>query len=357
MVELYENGKPRAEIVEEYGLTASSLDRWIKQSQASGSFSEKDNRSAEENELIALRKENQRLKMENDIFKASCADHGTKVAIIQNNRDKYSVSAMCDVLQIARSTFYYEAKEQVNENEVTAAVVEIFHKNRKAYGTRKIKVKLNERGFVVSRRRIGRMMKEQGLVSTYTTAQYKPHKTSCNEATTANVLDREFEQSVIKRFVVSDLTYVKVQNRWHYICVLMDLFNREIIGHSAGPNKDAALISRAFATVKGDLRQIQWFHTDRGSEFKNQKMDELLQTFNIGRSLSMKGCPYDNAVAEATYKIMKTEFVNQMNFQSLRQLEVELYDYVNWFNKHRIHGTLGYMTPVQYRYEALKNVV
>lgn len=264
---------------------------------------------------------------------------------------------MCDVLQIARSTFYYEAKEQVNENEVTAAVVEIFHKNRKAYGTRKIKVKLNERGFVVSRRRIGRMMKEQGLVSTYTTAQYKPHKTACNEVTTANVLDREFEQSVIKRFVVSDLTYVKVQNRWHYICVLMDLFNREIIGHSAGPNKDAALISRAFATVKGDLRQIQWFHTDRGSEFKNQKMDELLQTFNIGRSLSMKGCPYDNAVAEATYKIMKTEFVNQMNFQSLRQLEVELYDYVNWFNKHRIHGTLGYMTPVQYRYEALKNVV
>lgn len=62
MVELYENGKPRAEIVEEYGLTASSLDRWIKQSQTSGSFSEKDNRSAEENELIALRKENSALK-------------------------------------------------------------------------------------------------------------------------------------------------------------------------------------------------------------------------------------------------------------------------------------------------------
>ncbi|MGG3506572.1 IS3 family transposase [Paenibacillus lautus] len=357
MVELYENGKTKATIVEEYGLTASSLDRWIKQSQTSGSFSEKDNRSAEENELIALRKENQRLKMENDIFKASRADHGTKVAIIQNNRDKYSVSAMCDVLQIARSTCYYEAKEQVNEDEVTAAVVEIFRKNRKAYGTRKIKVKLNERAFVVSRRRIGRMIKEQGLVSTYTIAQYKPHKTACNEAATANVLDREFEQSEIKRFVVSDLTYVKVQNRWHYICVLMELFNREIIGHSAGPKKDAALISRAFPTVKGDLRQIQWFHTDRGNEFKNQKMDELLKTFSIVRSLSMKGCPYDNAVAEATYKIMKTEFVNQMNFQSLRQLEVELNDYVNWFNKHRIHGTLGYMTPVQYRYEALKNVV
>lgn len=78
MVELYENGKPRAEIVEEYGLTASSLDRWIKQSQTSGSFSEKDNRSAEENELIALRKENQRLKMENDILKQAALIMGRK---------------------------------------------------------------------------------------------------------------------------------------------------------------------------------------------------------------------------------------------------------------------------------------
>lgn len=140
------------------------------------------------------------------------------------------------------------------------------------------------------------------------------------------MLDREFDQQEAKHFVVSDLTYVKVQNQWHYICVLIDLFNREIIGHSAGPNKDAALISRAFASVQGDLHQIQWFHTDRGSEFKNQKIDELLEIFQIGRSLSMKGCPYDNAVAEETYKIIKTEFVNQMNFQSLHHLELELDD-------------------------------
>ena len=264
---------------------------------------------------------------------------------------------MCDVLQIARSTFYYETKERSNEDDITKAIVEIFRKNRNAYGTRKIKVKLLEHGWIVSRRRIGRIMKEQGLVSTYTVAQYKPHKTASNDTPVSNILKRKFEQTEAKRFVVSDLTYVKVHHQWHYICVLIDLFNREIIGHSVGRNKDAALISRAFASVQGDLRQIQWFHTDRGSEFKNQKIDELLGTFGIGRSLSMKGCPYDNAVAEATYKIMKTEFVNQMNFQSLDHLELELFDYVNWFNKHRIHGTLGYMTPIQYRYATLKKVV
>ncbi|MCC3380639.1 IS3 family transposase, partial [Paenibacillus sp. UY79] len=139
-------------------------------------------------------------------------------------RQMVSVSALCEVLQIARSTFYYEAKEKDNEDEVTTAFVEIFHTHRKAYGTRKLKVKLQEQGHTVSRRRIGRIMKEQGLVSTYTIAQYKPHKTACNEATTANVLKREFDQTKAKRFIVSDLTYVKVQHKWHYICVLIDLF-------------------------------------------------------------------------------------------------------------------------------------
>ncbi|SDX41589.1 putative transposase [Paenibacillus sp. PDC88] len=166
---------------------------------------------------------------------------------------------MCKVLKIAKSTFYYEANEKENEGENTLieAIVEIFQNNRKVYGTRKIKTKLKEQGYTVSRRRIGRIMKEQGLVSTYTIAQYKPHKTARNDEKTANVLKREFEQTELKRFVVSDLTYVKVQHKWHYICVLIDLFNREIIGHSAGPHKDAALVSRAFATVEGDLNDIQ----------------------------------------------------------------------------------------------------
>lgn len=174
----------------------------------------------------------------------------------------------------------------MEEYDLTASALdrwmEIFHKNRKAYGTRKLKVALQERGVIVSRRR-----------------------------------DREFEQKETRRFVVSDLTYVKVGQRWHYVCVLIDLFNREIIGHGAGPAKDVALISRAFATVEGDLSQIQWFHTDRSSEFNNQTMEQLLKTFDVGRSLSKKGCPYDNAVAEATYMVMKTEFIYRMEFQSL----------------------------------------
>ena len=83
--------------------------------------------------------------------------------------------------------------------------------------------------------------------------------------------------------------------------------------------------------MKADLRQIQLFHTDRGNEFKNKTIDEVLDTFQINRSLSMKGCPYDNAVAEATFKIIKTEFVKKY-FGNLDRLKLKLDDYVHWFN-------------------------
>lgn len=256
---------------------------------------------------------------------------------------------MCKVLQFPRSTYYYEAKERTSEDHITPEIIEIFGQSRRNYGTRKIKVELKKRGHVVSRRRIGRIMREQGLVSTYTKAQFKPKRTRCNESPKANILNRKFNKKEERQVVVSDLTYVRVNQKWHYICVFVDLFNREIIGYSTGPNKDAALVYRALSSIQGDLRKIQLFHTDRGSEFKNTLVDEVLKAFSIQRSLSMKGCPYDNAVAEATFKIIKTEWINGQHFESLSHLTRELKDYVHWFNHIRIHGTLDYLSPIEYK--------
>ena len=139
---------------------------------------------------------------------------------------------MCKVLQLNRSTYYYEVKERVSEDDITSDIIEIFQASRQNYGTRKIKFELKKRGKIVSRRRIGRIMNEQGLVSSYTVAQFKPHAKSCNESAQANELDREFKQDEQLKAIVSDLTYVRVDKKWHYICVFVDLFNREIIGCS-----------------------------------------------------------------------------------------------------------------------------
>ena len=265
---------------------------------------------------------------------------------------------MCDVLQLPRSTYYYETKaKESDEEELTSLIVQVFHESRQNYGTRKIKVELKKKGWVVSRRRIGRIMNEQGLVSKYTIAQYKPTKSSCNESNVANVLNREFNQDEELNVVVSDLTYVRVKQQWHYICILIDLFNREIIGYSAGPKKDSQLVHRAFSSVKYDLRKINMFHTDQGNEFKNKLIDDTLKTFGIQRSLSLKGSPYDNAVAEAMFNVIKTEFVKGTYFESQAELDLELFDYIHWFNNIRIHGTLGYLSPVEYKSQHLNKVV
>ena len=276
--------------------------------------------------------------------------------MIKANAHKYSVSAMCKVLKISRSTYYYEAKQKADESGLTAAITDIFKTSRNNYGTRKIKWELAKRDMIVSRRRIGRIMKQEGLVSSYTTAQYHPQKDTCNESKTANVVNREFDEQPYRNVVVSDLTYVRVGMNWNYICVLVDLFNREIIGYSAGPHKTAKLVKQAFMTVSGSLEKINIFHTDRGNEFKNQLIEETLEAFDITRSLSRKGCPYDNAVAEATFKIIKTEFVKNQTFENLDALKLQLADYVNWFNNHRLHSSLGYLTPVEYRENNLKKL-
>lgn len=88
-----------------------------------------------------------------------------------------------------------------------------------------------------------------------------------------------------------------------------DLFNREIIGYSTRKNKDAGLAGKAFSRININPEKIQIFHTDRGNEFKNRTLDKMLETFQIDLSLSKKGCPYANAVAEVTFKIIKIEFV------------------------------------------------
>ena len=212
---------------------------------------------------------------------------------------------------------------------------------------------------MVSRSQIGRIMNEQGLVSAYTVAQFKPHKDKPNENNDANELNCEFTQVEEWNVVVSDLTYVRVHKKWYYICVFVDLYNREIVGFSTGENKDALLVYRALSSIKRNLHTIKMFHTDRGREFKKQVIDEALETYEIKRSLSLKGCPYDNAVAEATFKIIKTEFIKKRkrHFDSLEELHREFTDTVPWFNHIRIHGTLNYLSPVEYKLSHLKKTV
>ncbi len=200
-------------------------------------------------------------------------------------------------------------------------------------------------------------MRENGLDSNYTIAQYKVYRTPVNDEKARNEVNREFNGRKPLEVIVSDLTYVRVAGKWNYIRIILDLHNREIIGYSSGARKDALLVYQAFSTIQHNLNDIMIFHTARGNEFKNNTIDGLIDTFNIKHFLSKKGYPYDNTVAESTFKVFKTEFIYQTVFQSLEELKLELADYINWYNNVRIHSSLGYLTPVEYRSLDLRKVV
>ena len=244
---------------------------------------------------------------------------------------------------------YYKRKVKVYDTKLENEIISIFKESKSNYGTRKIKVELRKKGMVASRRKIREIMDKYRLISNYTVKQYKVHKAKCNEEKVENIVNREFDNRDDLEIVISDLTYVNVAGKWNYICLLINLFNREIVGYSAGPRKDADLVYEAFMNTNINLTKVKIFHTDRGNEFKNKIIDEVLHTFNIKRSLSKKGCPYDNAVAEAGYKIIKTEFAFNRIFKNLEELKLELRSYVLWYNNKRIHSSLNYMTPVEYR--------
>lgn len=264
---------------------------------------------------------------------------------------------MCRFLKINRSSVYVESAKRNQVDEMEEEVVKLFYQSHSIYGTRKIQIELRKQGVCLSRRRISRIMRENNLVSVYTKAQFKPQSPQVNEDPVTNKVNRDFNQRERLQVVVSDLTYVRVNSSWNYVCVLLDLHAREIIGFSCGPRKTAQLVYEAFASVKQPLSRIEFFHTDRGSEFKSYEISALLEAFGIQRSLSAKGNPYDNAVAEATFKIIKTEFIRNNSFRNLSELKEQLSTYIHWFNHQRIHSTLGYLSPIQYQEKLTKQFV
>ena len=146
---------------------------------------------------------------------------------------------------------------------------------------------------------------------------------------------------------------MRVGNGWAYVCLLVDLADRGIAGHSVGRTRDAGLVLGAFVTLDFPPADVQVFHTDRGGEFDNTRIDEPLDVFGIKRSLSRKGDPYDNAVVESTNRLLKKELVYRNSYATIEQLRHDLNDYVWWSDNRRLHSTLGYRSPKEFTEQGL----
>ena len=275
--------------------------------------------------------------------------------MIRANASRYPISAQCRILGVPRSTYYWmiEHPETERADPIAGDVRAIWRDSRERYGARKIKAALERKGVTASRRRIGNIMHEQGMTSAYVRRRFKPHRTRADEARLANLLDREFDGYEPRTHLAGDLTCVRVGGKWAYVCLLIDLANRSIAGHSADTSRTADLVMAAFATLDFPLTEVEVFHTDRGGGFDNAKIDELLDVFDIRRSLSRKGDPYGNAVVESTNRLLKKELIYRNHYTSLEQLRSDLNDSVWWFNNQRLHSTLGYRSPKEFTEQGL----
>lgn len=266
--------------------------------------------------------------------------------------DRYPASAQCEILGVPRPAYHRlrsHPEPAPAPDPIEPGVLAVHAESRGRYGPGKVEASPGRRGVVASRRRASRIMRENGLSSAYGSKRFKAHPSPPNEAGLPNVPGRSFDGHAPRTHVCSGPACVRVAGSWCCACPLVDPCNREAVGHSAGSRRDAGPVKAAFATPEFPISDIEVSRTDRGSEFDNAEIDLMLEAFGVERSLSAKGCPYDNAVDESTDKILKAESVYPEGFSDLRDLQIKLSDYVHWYNNFRIHSTLSYMSPVEFR--------
>ncbi len=259
---------------------------------------------------------------------------------------------MCRLLDISRQTYYnYINNIHVNKlkriNEIDFNVKRTFNNSYHSFGTRMIKATLNREGINYSRSTIAKSMQRQNLISSYNIKR-KPKYNNPNRAKIANKLNQQFNQR-LHTVLTSDLTYVNVNGKHNYICFIIDIYNSEIVGYSCLDKKTPQIVIDAFKRVKFSLNEVELFHTDRGTEFKNKRIDKLLDFYKIERSLSAPGNPVDNAVSESVFKTFKYAWNKKQKYKSEIELKIDVDNFVRWYNNIRVHSKLNYQSPVEYR--------
>ena len=277
----------------------------------------------------------------------------------------FNITVMCKVLKVDKSSYYHWIKCGCAIKKVDKKLNElieiIFMQGRENYGTRRIKDKLLQRyGFIVSRRRIWRIMKELGLVAK-TKKRYKINTTNSNHnlPVAPNILNRDFCASYPDEKYVGDITYIPTNEGWLYLATVIDLYSRKIVGWSMDDTMKVSLVNNALnmALISRKPPKGLIWHTDRGSQYASYAHKDLLQQHGIIQSMSHKGNCWDNAVAESFFHTLKTELIHHITFNTKNQARTAIFAFIEiWYNRKRLHSYLDYMSPVKFEQIMLQNV-
>lgn len=280
----------------------------------------------------------------------------------------FKVKFVCKTYGLLRSSYYAWKKSKTGvkievDKRLAAKIVEIHRVSRGTYGVPRVVAKLKSEGEFFGKKRVGRLMKAEGL-SGIAKSKFRVATTDSNHSNP--VAERVFKIETVETQVtrphqvwVSDITYIPTDEGWLYLAIVMDLFSRMLLGFSMSKHMRASLIINALGMALGrsDRKTGNALigHSDRGSQYASAEYREFLEKSDIKASMSRSGNCYDNAYAESFFHTLKVELVHRRRFRTRQEAINAIFEYIEvWYNRQRIHSALGFKTPLEYEKEYSK---
>jgi putative transposase len=280
---------------------------------------------------------------------------------MKTHKDSFPIERMSQILNVSRSG-YYRCLHSLTKgyHPLVKEIKTIFKSKRKHYGYPRVHQELLKKGFKISKNTVAKLMRVNGLSALKKKRYNKQDKSSFFKA--ENILEQNFQSEEPNKKWVSDITYLKTKGGFVYLCVVMDLFSRRIIGHYVEKKMETNLVLNAFKQAqfkRGLLMKGLIFHTDQGSQYKSAAFQSYLKQLGVISSMSGKGNCYDNAVVESFFHTLKHELGNKIPFADIEETKRTVFEYIEiYYNLERSHSSLNYTSPMAYekQMEALKKV-
>lgn len=283
-----------------------------------------------------------------------------KFAFLDDYRGGLSKAHACQVMGVTdrglRAWKHRPTSHRQRRDMVLLAHIRDQHRaSQGSYGRPRMTEELNELGLHVGHRRVGRLMR-QNAICVVRTRKFKATTDSDHTFNIApNLLLQDFAASQPNQKWAGDITYIWTREGWVYLAVILDLHSRRVIGWAISNRmkKDLAIraLNMAIALRRPPKGCIH--HTDRGSQYCSHDYQKILKKHSLTASMSGKGNCYDNAAVESFFKSLKAEMVWRKNWQTRREVEVALFEYINGFyNPRRRHSALGWKSPVAFERKA-----
>ncbi|GAB5520960.1 MAG: hypothetical protein RhofKO_38530 [Rhodothermales bacterium] len=274
---------------------------------------------------------------------------------IDAHRDQFSVTTMCRVLKVSTSGYYAWRRRDPASDEADNRLLEqieaVFTENHGRYGSPRVHRRLRQQGIRCGQKRIARLMREHGLQARGPRRRTVTTDSAHRLPVAANVLDRQFDVDTPNARWAADITYIWTGEGWLYLAVVLDLFSRQIVGWSMQQTLERSLVIGALRMALGHRRPGPGLllHSDRGSQYASGEYQQLLSQVGCTCSMSRKGNCWDNAPVESFFSTLKMELVHAEQFDTRKQARRAVFEFIEvWYNRQRLHSSLGYLSPVDY---------